>query len=167
MTGHLSDEQLSELLYADCCSDCSTEARRHLSACVECQSEFRRVRSALEGLASLGLAWAEQRASTSISSPSVLVRNWQSASTGAAAAAALLLAGTLFAVHQQKTVQAPQISLASNHQTDSASEVAADDRLMIAIDKEIRWQTQSAVSIQNFAVAPRTRHSSSLHRLTN
>lgn len=166
MTGHLSDEQFSELLCGECPSDTSLDASRHLLACTQCQSEFTRVRSSLEDFASLGLAWAEQRASASISTPSALVRNWQSASTGAAAAV-VLAAAVLFAVHQENKVQAPEISVAGNQQRDFASEVAADDRLMIAIDKEIRWQTESAVSIEGFVAPARTTHSRSSHRLTN
>jgi hypothetical protein len=162
MTGHLSDEQFSELLYGDSPLDAS----RHLLVCSQCQSEFKRVRSSLDDFASMGLAWAEKRASTSIPIPSLLVRNWYSMSTGAAAAV-VLAAAIVFGVHQEKPVDTPQTSVAAEQQTDFASEVAADDRLMIAIDKEIRWQTESAVSIEHLAAPARATHSHSSHRLTN
>jgi hypothetical protein len=167
MTGHLSDEQFSELLYGDCPSNNPFNATRHLLACGECQAELERVRAALDDFADLGHRWSEQRASTSIATPSILVRNWQSVSSGAAAAAVLALA-VLFAVNQER--KTPEIPAATSQRTDFASEVAADDRLMIAIDNEIRWQTQSPVSTQDLGdlgTSPKMRHSSSLHRLTN
>jgi hypothetical protein len=164
MTGHLTDEQFSELLYGECPSDRPFNATRHLWACRECQAELERVRSTLDDLASLGLRWSEQRSSASISTPSILVRNWRSVGSGAAAAAVLAVA-ILFAVNQER--KAPEIPAAASQQTDFASEVAADDRLMIAIDKEIRGQIQSPVSIEGLGSSSRMRHSSSLHRLTN
>ena len=45
MTGqHLSDEQFTDLLSGDCPLDAS----RHMLACAQCQSEFRRVRASME-----------------------------------------------------------------------------------------------------------------------
>jgi hypothetical protein len=162
MTGqHLTDEQFTELLSGECPMDAS----RHMLACAHCRSEFSRVRSSLEDFASLALEWAEQQASTSISPPSMLARNWRSAGAGAAAAA-VLAAALLFGVHQERRVQAPEVSIASS-QADSASEVAADDRLMVAIDKEIRWQVESPLSVDDLSTPARTPHSQSLHRLTN
>jgi hypothetical protein len=162
VTLHLTDEQFSELLSGDD----HLEASRHLLACAECQAELRRVRSCLEDFASAGLVWAERRASASISTPSALVRNWQSISTGAAAAA-VLAAAFLFAVHQASRVPAPESSIAASRQTDFASEVANDDRLMIAIDKEIHSQTESPLSIDDLSASPRPRAVHSSHRLTN
>jgi hypothetical protein len=162
MSGHLSDEQFSELVYGDSSLDVS----RHLLVCSQCESEFKRVRSSLDDFASSGLAWAKERASASISTPSALVRNWYSMSTGAAAAV-VIAAAVLFAVHQEKSVDGPQVKVAARQPVDFASEVAADDRLMIAIDNEIRWQTDSAVSIKDLAAPATTIHSRSSHRLTN
>lgn len=162
MTGqHLTDEQFTELLSGDCPLDAS----RHMQACGQCRSEFRRVQSSLEDFASLGLAWAEQRASASISTPSAFVRRWQSASRWAAAAA--VLAAVLLGVHQERRMPAPEVSIAGSQQADSASEVADDDRLMIAIDKEIRWQTESPISVDDLATSAKTPHSQLSRRLTN
>ncbi len=54
---------------------------------------------------------------------------------------------------------APEVSIAGSQQADSASEVADDDRLMIAIDKEIRWQTESPISVDDLATSAKTPHS--------
>jgi hypothetical protein len=160
MNSHLTDEQWSELLYGEP----TPEVNRHLPLCSECQAEFRKLRASLDDFAALGLKWADRRASASISPPSAFVRNWASMSAGAAAAAALA-AVALFMVHQEEKL--PQVSVAAVQPTDYASEVAADDRLMVAIDKEIRWQTESAVANVDLGDSAGASHTRPSHRLTN
>jgi hypothetical protein len=158
MNSHLTDEQWSELLYGDS----TLEASQHLLVCPACQAEFRKLRSSLDEFAALGLNWAEGRASASISAPSAIVRNWASIST---AAAAVLAAVALLTVHHEnKRVEVPAAAV---QPVDYASEVAADDRLMVAIDKEIRWQTESAVANIDLGNSARASHARPSHRLTN
>ena len=149
MTGHhLTEEQFAGLLTGDCAADAS----EHLLGCAQCRHEFSRVQASLEDFASCSLEWAAQRASTSISAPSVLFRGWQSASAWTAAAAAVLTVAVLFAGQYQRRTQAPQTtSVAASRAADSDSEVAEDNRLMMAIDKEIRWQAQTLISVDDLA----------------
>src|SRR5271170_6873697 len=105
MTGHhLTDEQFAGLLS----DDCAIDIRDHMLGCAECRQEFRRVQASLEDFDSLSLEWAAQRASTSISTRSVLLRSWQSASAWTAAAAAVLTAAVLFAGQYQPRTMTPQ-----------------------------------------------------------
>jgi anti-sigma-K factor RskA len=163
MTGqHLTDEQFTDLLSGDCPLDAS----RHMLACAQCQCEFRRVQASIEDFVTLSLKWAERRASASIPTPSAFVRGWRSASSWAAAAA-VLAAAVLFGVHQERMLAPEAVSVASNQSAQSASEVADDNRLLMAIDKEIRWQTASLISVDDLATSARRPHSRPSRRLTN
>jgi hypothetical protein len=163
MTGHhLTDEQFSGLLSGDC------DTSDHLLECAQCRQEFKTVQASLQEFASLSLKWAEERASTSISTRSVLLRGWQSASAWTAAAAAVLTAAVLFAGPHQQRQQAPQaISVAGNRAADSDSEVADDNRLMMAIDKEMQWQPQTLISATELAAPGRRSSETPSPRLTN
>jgi hypothetical protein len=144
MTGHhLTDEQFAGLLSGGC------DNADHLLGCAQCRQELRKVQASLEDFASLSLEWAEQRASMSISTRSVLLRSWQSASAWTAAAAAILTAAVLFAGQHRPRSQA--MSAAPTQTADSDSEVADDNRLMMAIDKEMRWQPQTLISVDELA----------------
>jgi hypothetical protein len=163
MTGqHLTDEQFTGLLSGDYIGDAS----RHLLACAQCQSEFERVQASIEDFVNLSLEWAGPRASTSITAPSAFVRGWHSASSWATAAA-VLAAAILFGVHHGRLLTPDVISLASSQPAESASEVADDNRLLMAIDKEIRWQTESPISIDDLTASPATPHTQPSRRLRN
>jgi hypothetical protein len=163
MTGHhLTDEQFAGLLSGDC------DTSEHLLGCAQCRQEFTAVRTSLEDFASLSLEWAAQRASTSISTRSVLLRSWQSASAWTAAAAAVLTAAVLFAGQYQPRTKTPQAtSVAGTQAADSDSEVADDNRLMMAIDKEISGQTQTLISVDELAAPGRRSRETPSPRLTN
>ena len=161
MTGqHLTDEQFTGLLSGDYTAD----ANRHLLACTQCQGEFERVQASIEDFVTLSLEWAGPRASTSISA--AFVRGWQSASSWATAAA-VLAAAILFGVHQGRLLSPDVISVASSQPAESASEVAEDNRLLMAIDKEIRWQTESPISIDDLTASAGRPHVQPSHRLRN
>jgi hypothetical protein len=163
MTGqHLTDEQFTELLSGDYPEDAS----RHMRACAQCQEEFDRVQASIEDFVTLSLEWAEQRASTSISAPSAFVCGWQSASSWAIAAA-VLAAAILFGIHQDRLVGPDVISVAGSPQSESASEVADDNRLLMAIDKEIRWQPASPISIDDLTASPGRPHARLSRALRN
>jgi hypothetical protein len=163
MTGqHLTDEQFTDLLSGDY----TTDASRHMLACAQCQREFERVQASIKDFVTLSLEWAERRASTSISAPSAFLRGWQSASSWAAAAA-VLAAAILFGVHQGRLLSPDVISVASSQPPESASEVADDNRLLMAIDKEIRWQTESPISIDDLTDSAGSPHSQPSRRLRN
>jgi hypothetical protein len=165
MTGHhTTDEQFAGLLSGDCAIDTSD----HMLGCAQCRQEFKTVQASLEDFASLSLEWAEQRASTSISTPSVLIRGWQSASAWTAAAAAVLTAAVLFSGQYQRRAQAPEAtSVAASQAADSDSEVADDNRLMVAIDEEIRWPTQTLISVHDLATPGRRSPETPSPRLAN
>jgi hypothetical protein len=163
MTGqHLTDEQFTDLLSGDY----TTDASRHMLACAQCQAEFERVQTSIEDFVTLSLEWAERRASTSISAPSAFVRGWQSASSWATAAA-VLAAAILFGVHQGWLLTPDVISVASSQPAESASEVADDNRLLMAIDKEIRWQAESPISIDDLTASAGRPHVQPSRRLRN
>jgi hypothetical protein len=149
MTGqHLTDEQFTDLLSGDYTGDAS----RHMRMCVQCQGEFERVQTSIGDFVTLSLEWAERRASTSISAPSAFVRGWQAASSWAVAAA-VLAAAILFGVHQGRLLRPDVTSVAGSQPAESASEVADDNRLLMAIDKEIRWQPESPISINDLTAS--------------
>jgi hypothetical protein len=147
MTGqHLTDEQFTELLSGDC----PFQAIQHLKTCAQCHCEFEQVQASIDDFATLGLRWAEQRPAPRISTPSVWVRGWHALSTRTAAAA--LLAAVLFGAYQQKRMQAPEVGpLVATTPDRSESQVADDNRLMMAIDKEIRWQADSPIAVEHLA----------------
>ena len=160
MTGHhLTEEQFAGLLSGGC------DTNGHLLECAQCRHELRTVQASLEDFASLSLEWAEERASKSISTRSVLLRGWQSASAWTAAAAAVLTAAVLFAGQHQRNPQA--FSVVATQAADSDSEVADDNRLMMAIDKEMRWQPQTIISVDELAAPGRRSSETPSPRLTN
>jgi hypothetical protein len=163
MTGqHLTNQQFTDLLIGDC----SLNVRRHVDACPQCQEEFKQVQSAIDGFGAAGLEWAEQRAPLAISASSQLFS--QCRSLGTWAAAALLAAAVLFEVHQGWIVPTPAAdNVANNVATEvveSTSDVADDNRLMMAIDQEIRWQAESPLSM---AAPAKHSHSGPPRRLAN
>jgi hypothetical protein len=142
MTGrHLTSEQFTDLLIGEC----SLEVRRHVDTCRQCQDECEQVQSAIDGFGAAGLKWAEQRAPMSISPSSQLFL--QCRSLGTWAAAALLAAAVLFEVHQGWIVPTPAVNNVTTQGVASTVDVADDNRLMMAIDQEIRWQAESPLSI--------------------
>jgi ferric-dicitrate binding protein FerR (iron transport regulator) len=147
MTGqHLTDEQFTELLSGEY----PPEASRHMRMCAQCRSEFERVQTSIEDFGALGLLWAEQRPSPRISAPSAFLRAWQTQSMRTAAA--VLLAALLFAAYQEKRTQPPAVDpITAATAARSESQLADDNRLMMAIDKEIRWQADSPVAAENLA----------------
>jgi hypothetical protein len=163
MTGqHLTDEQLTGLLSGDYTAD----ARGHLLTCAQCQEEFDRVQASIDDFVTLSQEWAEPRASTSISAPSAFVRGWQSASSWAAAAA-VLAAAILLGVHQGRLLSPDVNSVAGSQSSEPASAVADDNRLLMAIDKEIRWQAESPISIDDLTASAGRMHTQSSRRLRN
>lgn len=140
-TPHLNNDQFSDLLIGDC----PLEVRRHVDTCPQCQEEFKRVQSAIDSFGSACLEWAEQRAPVSISPSSPLL--FQCRSLGTWAAAALLAAAVLFEVHQGWIVPTPAANDVATQGVESTANVAEDNRLMMAIDQEIRWQAESPLSI--------------------
>jgi hypothetical protein len=163
MTGqHLTDEQFTDLLSGGYTADAS----RHMQACAQCQGEFERVQASIEDFVTLSLEWAERRASTSISAPSAFVRLWQSASSWATAAA-VLAAAILFGVHQGRLLSPDVVSVAGSQRAESASEVADDNRLLMAIDKEIRWQPESPISIDDLTASTDKSHTRLARGLRN
>ena len=163
MTGpHLTDEQFTGLLSGDYTADAS----RHVQECAQCQGEFERVQASIEDFVTLSLEWSERRASTAISVPSAFVRAWQSASSWAAAAA-VLAAAILFGVHQGKLLSPDVVSVSGSQPVESASEVADDNRLLMAIDKEIRWQPESPISIDDLTASAGRPHMQPSRRLRN
>jgi hypothetical protein len=163
MTGqHLTDEQLTDLLSGDY----TTDASRHMLACARCQGEFERVQASIDDFVTLSLEWAERRASTAISAPSAFLRGWQSANSWAVAAA-VLAAAILFGVHHGRLLTPDVISVSSSQPAESATEVADDNRLLMAIDKEIRWQTESPISIDDLTASAGRLHPQPSRRLRN
>jgi hypothetical protein len=139
MTGqHLSDEQFTDLLARECPMD----ALQHMNTCPQCQREFEQVQASIEDFGAVGLQWAEDRPAPRISTSSALIRRWNPLSARTVAAG--LLAAALFATYQEKRMQAPNMETILPAQSEG--QVADDNRLMLAIDKEIRWQADSPVA---------------------
>jgi hypothetical protein len=139
MTGqHLTDEQFTDLL----AGECPIDAIRHMKTCPRCQGEFDQVQASIEDFSAVGLQWAEHRPTPRISTSSALIRGWNPLSARTAAAG--LLAAALFATCQEKRMQAPVMD--ALNPARSEAQVADDNRLMLAIDREIRWQADSPVA---------------------
>jgi hypothetical protein len=157
MTGqHLTSQEFTDLLIGDC----SLEVRRHVDTCPQCQDECKQVQSAIDGFGAAGLEWAEQRTPISISASSQLFL--QCRSLGTWAAAALLAAAVLFEVHQGWIVPPSAANNVATQVVESTADVADDNRLMLAIDQEIRWQAESPLS-----TATPGKNSRPTHRLAN
>jgi hypothetical protein len=118
-----------------------------MKTCAQCQSEFERVQASIEDFNTVGLLWAEKRPSPRISAPAAFLHGWQSLSMRTAAA--VLLAGVLFGAYQEKRMQAPVLDPVAATTPHSESQVADDNQLMMAIDKEIRWQADSPVAVES------------------
>ena len=147
MTGHhVTDEEFAALLVGDYAG----EASDHLRGCLRCRQELRRVQASLEDFSSLGLEWAEERAASSISTPSALLRDWQTASAFTAVAATVLAVAALFGVRHHPITIAPT-PVAMAQAPDSDAQVADDNRLLMAIDGEIRWQAEAPISVEDLA----------------
>jgi hypothetical protein len=139
MTGqHLTDEQFTDLL----AGECPIDAIRHMKTCPRCQGEFDQVQASIEDFSAVGLQWAEHRPTPRISTSSALIRGWNPLSARTAAAG--LLAAALFTTYQEKRMQAPVMD--ALNPARSEAQVADDNRLMLAIDREIRWQADSPVA---------------------
>ena len=156
---HLTEEQFTEALAGDCDFDIS----RHLQTCPQCQWEIERVQAAISDFTAAGLEWAEQQAPASIPVCSRFVPHWQAVSSWTAAA--LVAAAVLFGVHQERPSQmAAANAIPAVERSESAADVADDNRLLAAIDTEIRWQAQSPVSIER---SDKESRSQSPHKLAN
>jgi anti-sigma-K factor RskA len=163
MTGqHLTDEQFTDLLSGDYTADAS----RHMLACAQCQGEFEQVQTSIEDFVNLSREWAEPRAAKSISAPSAFARGWRCASSWAAAAA-VLAAAILFGIHQGRLTGPGVLAVSGSQPAESASEVADDNRLLMAIDKEIRWQPESPISIDDLTASAASPHARLPRRLRN
>jgi hypothetical protein len=156
---HLTEEQFTEALTGDCDFDVS----RHLQNCPQCLWETKRVQAAITDFTVAGLEWAEQQAPASITLRSRFVPRWQAVSRWTAAAR--LAAAVLFGVHQERPPQMSAVNvIPAVDRAESAADVADDNRLLAAIDTEIRWQAQSPLSIQT---SGRESRSQALHKLAN
>jgi hypothetical protein len=71
----------------------------------------------------------------------------QCRSLGTWAAAALLAAAVLFEVHQGWIVPTQPVNNVATQAGESTADVADDNRLMMAIDQEIRWRAESPLSM--------------------
>jgi hypothetical protein len=156
---HLTEEQFTQALAGDCDLDVS----RHLQTCPQCQCETKRVQAAISDFTAAGLEWAEQQAPASITVCSRFVPRWQAVSSWTAAA--VVATAVLFGVHQERMSQTAAITaIPTVERAESAADVADDNRLLAAIDTEIRWQAQSPVSIET---SDKESRSQSLHKLAN
>jgi hypothetical protein len=151
---HLTEEQFTDVLTGDC----DFEVSRHLRSCLQCQQEAQQVQTAISDFTAAGLEWAEQYAKQPLSVPSRLVPRWQAA-TGWAAAMVLATA-VLFGMHHEE----PKPVAAVTASAASPANVADDNRLLAAIDTEIRWQARSPVAIETSEGRSRSR---SLSKLAN
>jgi hypothetical protein len=139
MTGqHLTDEQFADLL----AGECPIDAVQHMKTCSQCQHEFEQVQVSIEDFSAVGLQWAEHRPAPQISASSALIRGWNPLTARTAAAG--LLAAALFATYQEKRMQPPVVDTLIPARSEA--QVADDNRLMLAIDKEIRWQADSPIA---------------------
>jgi hypothetical protein len=156
---HLTDEQFTEVL----AGDCDLEVSRHLQTCPQCQWEAKQVQAAICDFRLAGLEWAEHQAPAATTARSRFVPRWLPVSSWTAAA--IVAAAVLFGVHPERTSPISAVITApTTGRAESASEVAEDNRLLAAIETEIRWQAQSPVSIQT---ADRRSTPRSLRKLAN
>jgi hypothetical protein len=151
---HLTEEQFTDALTGDC----DFEVSRHLHSCLQCQQAARQVQAAIRDFTAAGLEWAEQYAKQPLAVPSRLVPRWQAAAGWAAAM--VLATAVLFGMHREEP--RPIATVAAS--AASPVNVAEDNRLLAAIDTEIRWQAQSPVAIETSEGRP---HSRSSRKLVN
>ena len=133
---HLSDDQLDDVL----AGDADLEVTRHLQSCKPCRAEIENLRDALAEFNAASLEWAEKQAPVAIPSRTRSIPRWQSISS--VAAAAIVAAAFIFGSFQPKTTP-----VAHTEAVAQQDNVAEDNRLMAAIDSEIRWQAESPASL--------------------
>ncbi len=133
-----------------------------MDACPQCQNEFKQVQSAIDSFGATSLAVGRRRAPVSISPSSQLF--FQCRTLGTWAAAALLAAAVLFEVHQGWICSNPCGQRRGVPGGGVPFERCGDNRLMMAIDQEIRWEAESPLSTTTLE---RHSHSRPPRRLAN
>jgi hypothetical protein len=113
------------------------------------------------------MGWAEEQEPASLTARSRWMLHRKA--VGSCAAAVVLAAAILFGLHQEET--APVVSVATSSEverSESPVDVAEDNRLLAAIDTEIRWQAQSPVSMETSGeTSGRPSRSRSTRKLAN
>ena len=143
---HLTEEQLSDLLL----DQGTAAAQQHVSLCQPCRRELDHLRASIADFNDLSLAWAEHRAPR-IPVPSRAAIRWNAvpawSAVGTAAVSAIILLGA-----HERHIQSNVSSLAAEASAQ-ASIVADDNRLLLAIDQDIRVSHQTPADLSALGLA--------------
>ena len=152
-TGHLTDEQFSDLIAGELPNDA---AATHLGECAHCRGELEAVRASMTDFNSVSMAWAQVEAPHRVQTPSRwLVRLGSRPSWGLGFVT--MAAACLIAVGIQHPFAHPAQAPATIASSEpSTAEIADDNRLMASINQELEYDAQPAVPVSD--LKPGDRH---------
>ena len=140
--GHLTDEQLSNLIAG---AGTDSTSHDHLRICSQCREELESFRESLGAASHLGLLWAEQEAPRRVPLPLPAMERWRARSLWAIPATLAAVWAIILSTNQMMHRQAetPQVVA-----TPSASYTMADDnRLMADIDRALNTEVVPQVPV--------------------
>lgn len=146
-TQHLTDAEFSDLLAGELPDQ---PTRLHLAACDYCRTELDSVRESLSSFSLVGTRWAEAAAPARVPVPSrwalglVPRPNWATGLAATAFTGLLVFFYSAPAHHAGPAAGTGAVAVAAP--APSNAELAEDNRLMVSIDQELGYQTQSTIA---------------------
>jgi len=132
---HLNDDQ-----FADCLLGSKTNSAQaaHLLECPGCREELELFRSSVENFNSMSLVWSEKRSATS---PTCVVSKgssgWVSNWAWSMAIVMLLSVGTSLHTRNEANQASSTVQTSAPNNQNSEAEIAKDNELMKAVNREI------------------------------
>jgi len=158
LMNHLSEDQINDALIGEL----SDEVRLHLAACALCQAEVEPFQATLVSFNQATAAWSEAKSNTLNRDLSGVrpAHRFAPAALWSCASALVVAAAIIFGSgHRHDSASAPAGLVADNSAAARASEIAADNAMLGAIDSELQVATPSlALADSERVSSPRTHH---------
>lgn len=166
LAAHLTDDQ-----FTDCAIGLEPEATvaKHLAQCEQCRNELTAFGSSVDSFNQATQSWSEAQPALSLpaggrepQSPWV-PRPFFATASWALAACLLVAAAISSAIHRHQANVSPQIAAESPQ--DSPAQIEQDNKLLMAIEREIHVDDRSPV--QQYGIRTSIRRSRARGELTN
>ena len=132
---HLNDNQFAEYLLEN---KTNTTQAAHLLECSVCREELELFRSTVENFNSMTLAWSERRSATSpVYVTSKGASGWMSNWAWSMAIVMLLSVGTSMHTRNEAKEVSSTVQISVSNNLNSDAEIAKDNELMKAVNREI------------------------------
>lgn len=160
LTGHLSDEQFSDLLAGERPSG-SVEA--HLATCAHCRGELTAVEGTLTNFNVFSLTWAQREAPRKVHTPSAWALRiaglpaWGIGLAGATATCLVAIGLGMPIAHEPEPAETVSVVIP----VPSDAQIAKDNQLLAKIDQQLRYQAEVAVPTTDLRTSTGPQH----HRL--